>query len=305
MLQLRHRRFFILYFKIVLKSIVFLLWMLIAYNSDAQKDTAVIDTVSMLHIDSITQPSNNNDDEYIDTAVKHIYDTSKYFFNWKDDFHDSYAKEKMEHRHLIDKDVNELKKQNDFWYVPAVEKMEQRLKTDAAFRDSLRKANNPEFTDENKKDFTQLTWFRFIIWFVIIGVFLAAIIYFLLQNKINPFSKNSTTSAQKNIEQDENIFHLSYNELIREAEADQNYRIAVRLIFLQTLKILSETNYIQFQPDYTNLHYLQQMHQSKLYSDFAKVTRSYEYIWYGKFEISALIYTTIKNDFFKLQSKIA
>lgn len=321
MLHFKHRIFFIimmkrimlLHFKTAAKFFFVLVLLLMFNTCKAQTDTTVVDTVSMSNIDSITQPSNNeNDSAYedddgalIDTTVKHIYDTSQYFFNWKDDFSQPYTKEKFAQRNLIDKDVNQLKSEKDFWYIPEIEKIERRLKTDSAFRDSLEKAANKEFTEQNKSDFTQQTWFRFIIWFIIIGVFLAAIIYFLFQNKISFFSKESASLSQEKAEDNENIFELSYGNLIHKAEAEQNYRFAVRLMFLQTLKLLSETNHIKYQPDYTNLHYLQQMYQSKLYNDFSKITRSYEYVWYGKFEISAEKYATIKNNFLTLQNKIA
>jgi len=286
-----------------LKNFIILSLILIAYKSNAQKDTTVVDTVSMLNIDSLTSPET---DEYIDTTVKHIYDTSEYFFNWKDSNQMLYTTNKIAQRHLVDNDVKQLKNQEDFWYVPAIEKIEDRLKTDAAFRDSLLKAGNNEITDENKKDFTQQTWFHFIIWFVIISVFLGAIIYFLLQNKISFFSKEAVSSSQSSeTDAHEDIFNLAYNDRIKKAEAEQNYRVAVRLIFLQTLKLLSDTNHIKYQPDYTNLNYLQQLHQSNLYNDFSKVTRSYEYVWYGKFEISSEAYASLKKDFLMLQNKIA
>ena len=286
-----------------LKNFIILSLILIAYKSNAQKDTTVVDTVSMLNIDSLTSPET---DEYIDTTVKHIYDTSEYFFNWKDSNQMLYTTNKIAQRHLVDNDVKQLKNQEDFWYVPAIEKIENRLKTDAAFRDSLLKAGNNEITDENKKDFTQQTWFHFIIWFVIISVFLGAIIYFLLQNKISFFSKEAVSSSQSSeTDAHEDIFNLAYNDRIKKAEAEQNYRVAVRLIFLQTLKLLSDTNHIKYQPDYTNLNYLQQLHQSNLYNDFSKVTRSYEYVWYGKFEISSEAYALLKKDFLMLQNKIA
>lgn len=291
------------YIKAVLRNFIFLLLILISRNVHAQTDTTFVDTVSMSQIDSLTQPE---DDAYADTTVKHIYDTSQYFFNPKENFNQPYTAEKINQRHLIENDVRQLKSEDDFWYVPAIEKIERRLKTDPAFRDSLLKAANNEITDKNKEDFRQQPWFHFIVWFIIISVFLAAIIYFLLQNKINLFSKEAASSLhEKQKDEYENIFQLSYKQLIRKAETEQNYRIAVRLIFLQTLKILSETNYIKYQPDYTNLHYLQQLHQSKLYNDFSKLTHSYEYVWYGKFEISASAYASIKNDFLMLQNKIA
>lgn len=286
-----------------IKGLVILCFLIIIQKTNAQTDTTIVDTVSMAKIDSLTRPDNN---EYIDTTVKHIYDTSQYFFNRKEDYNQPYTEEKITQRHLIDKDVQELKNEKDFWYIPAIEKIETRLKNDPAFRDSLLKAGNREIADENKKDFRQQTWFHFVVWFIIIGVFLAAIIYFLLQNKINLFSEESAAARENNNEDaHENIFQLSYNELLRKAEQEQDYRVAVRLMFLQTLKILSETNTVHYQPDYTNLHYLQQLHQSKLYNDFSKLSRNYEYVWYGKFEILKDRYASIKNDFLMFQHKIA
>ncbi len=296
--------FFNRIFKKFISSLILicLVSLIVGLKANAQKDTTVVDTVSMSHIDSLTQLHN---DEFVDTTVKHIYDTSEYFFNRKEDYKQLYTTEKITQRHLIDKEVNEFKSEEDFWYVPAIEKIETRLKTDAAFRDSLFKAANHEVTDVTGNDFRQKTWFRFIVWFVIISVFLGAIIYFLLQNKINLFSAEPASSTQNfNEDEHENIFKLSYNQLLRKAETEQNYRVAVRLMFLQTLKLLSETNTVHYQPDYTNLYYLQQLHQSKFYNEFFKLTRSYEYLWYGKFEISAERYTSIKNDFLILQSKI-
>ena len=291
------------FYKTVFTAFVCATGIFSACSSFAQTDTTIVDTISMAQIDSLTQPESA--DEYEDTTVKHIYDTSQYFFNWKDDFHQPYTKEKFAQRHLIDKTVNELKRDDDFWYVPAIEKIENRLKTDAAYRDSLLKAANKEIADENEKSFSQQRWFRFLMWFIIIGVFLAAVIYFLFQNKINLFSKEaaSATNDSEN-EEHENIFELSYFKLIQKAETEQNYRVAIRLMFLQTLKILSDTNHIKYQPDYTNLDYLQQMHSSNLYKDFFKLTHHYEYVWYGKFEISAEKYAVVKNDFLMFQNKL-
>lgn len=268
---------------------------------NAQTDTTVVDTVSFTQIDSLTQPN----DVYADTTVKHIYDTSQYFFNWKEDYTQTFKKGKITPRHLIDGDVKALKTQKDFWYIPAIEKMEARLKTDAAFRDSLLKAGRHDISNEVRKDFTQQTWFQFLSWFVIVSVFIAAIIYFLLQHKINLFSpKPASAITEANEEVHENIFQLSYAQLLHKAELEQNYRVAIRLLFLQTLKLLSETNHIQYQPAYTNLQYQQQLHQSKLYNGFAVLTRSYEYVWYGKFDVPKERYTSIKNNFLMFQHNI-
>lgn len=285
----------------------------IMQTTNAQVDSNYVDTIDVTAIDTVavssgdeTSPGyDDQDDGYVDTAGKHIYDTSQYFFNWKDFNDDPFAKEKITQRSLIDKEVNALKQQDEFWYVPAIEKLEMRLRNDPKFRDSLMNARNRELIDEQQNGLLYQPWFNTLVWILIIGIFAGAVIYFLVQNKINIFSKDAAASFDESGEDDhDDIFSLSYIKLIQNAEKEKDHRLAVRLMFLQTLKLLSDTNAIQYQPDYTDLHYLQQLNQSKYYNDFFNVMRSYEYVWYGKFAISPEKYVSIKNEFLKLQHKI-
>ena len=183
--------------------------------------------------------------------------------------------------------------------------MEYRLKTDPKYRDSLINAQKKELKDERDDSFLNQPWFTTFIWVIVISIFAAAVIYFLVQNKISIFSKTTeTANEEETYEEHEDIFRISYSKHIQNAEKEKNYRLAIRLMFLQTLKIMSDAGIIHYQPDLTDLHYLQQLNQSKYYTEFFNVMRSYEYVWYGKFNISNDQYTTIKNDFVKLQHRI-
>jgi len=291
----------------------FLLLLLFGQNTNAQTDSNYVDTTSMRHIDTVLVSNrneepvgyNDQDDGYIDTTVKHIYDTSQYFFNWKDSVNVAFINKKINHRQLIEAEVDALKKEDDFWYIPAIEKLETRLKNDPKFRDSLLRVSNHQLMDERETGFLYELWFTTLIWIIIIGIFIAAVIYFLAQNKINIFSKESISSPdEESDKEEEDIFHLSYTKLIQNAEKGKDYRSAIRLMFLQTLKLLSDTNTIHYQPDYTNFDYLQQLKPSKYHNEFFDVMRNYEYVWYGKFDISTGQYTAIKNKFLKLQHTI-
>ncbi len=269
-------------------------------------DSNAVDTISMRDTGTIASPGyDDQDDGYVDTTVKHIYDTSQYFFNWKNYYDDPFTNKKIKHGHSVDEEVSALKKQDDFWYIPAIEKLETRLKTDPKFRDSLINAQNRELKDDRDDSLLNQPWFNLLLWIVIIGIFAAAVIYFLAQNKISIFSKTSeATASEEENEEHEDIFRISYSKLIQNAEKEKNYRVAIRLMFLQTLKAMSEAGIIHYQLDLTNLDYLLQLNQSKYYNEFFKVMRSYEYAWYGKFAISTEQYTSVKNDFIKLQHKI-
>lgn len=283
---------------------------LITQTAYAQVDSNYVDTISMQHIDTVVRNSetatyNDEDDGYVDTTVKHIYDTSQYFFNWKPDASVPFIKEKIAQRGQTDAAVNAFKKDEDFWYIPAIEKLEARLKNDPKFRDSLLSARNRELVDERQNSMLYQPWFNNLLWVIMIGIFIAAVIYFLLQNKVNIFSGNAVSAAgEDNEDEHEDIFSLSYTKLIQNAEKQNDYRVAIRLMFLQTLKLLSDVNAIQYQPDYTDQHYLQQLYESKYYDDFFKVMHSYEYAWFGKFDITTERYAVIKNEFIKLQNRV-
>jgi hypothetical protein len=269
-------------------------------------DSNVVDTISMKDTGVIASPGyDDQNDGYVDTTVKHIYDTSQYFFNWKNYYDDPFISKKIKQGHSVDEEASALKKQDDFWYIPAIEKLEKRLKTDPKFRDSLINAHNRELKDDRDDSLLNQPWFSMLIWVIIIGIFAAAVIYFLAQNKISIFSKTSeTTTDDEESGEHEDIFRISYSKLIQNAEKEKNYRVAIRLMFLQTLKTMSEAGIVHYQPDHTDLDYLQQLNQSKYYNEFFKIMRSYEYVWYGKFDVSTARYAAVKNDFIKLQNRI-
>jgi hypothetical protein len=76
-------------------------------------------------------------------------------------------------------------------------------------------------------------------------------------------------------------------------------------MFLRLLKEMAEKNIIQYKQDRTNLDYLLQLQPTGYYHDFFRITRNYEYSWYGLFDISEDAYNKVKNDFtqFDLQIK--
>ena len=142
-------------FKLFMLAFACILW---SIQTNAQVDSNYVDTVSMQNIDTVAVSEDSGssgyddqDDGYVDTTIKHIYDTSQYFFTWKDYSDDIFTKEKITPRHLIDEEVKSLKEADDFWYIPAIEKLETRLKNDPKFRDSLMNARNRRLLDEQQR----------------------------------------------------------------------------------------------------------------------------------------------------------
>lgn len=91
--------------------------------------------------------------------------------------------------------------------------------------------------------------------------------------------------------------HTDFQRLINTAIQQQNYRLAVRYYYLQSLQKLAAKSLIEYAPDKTNFEYLRELSGKKFRNDFAALTLNYEYAWYGEFEITAPVFEKIQQKF--------
>ncbi|MBL7749939.1 MAG: DUF4129 domain-containing protein [Chitinophagaceae bacterium] len=170
-------------------------------------------------------------------------------------------------------------------------------------------ANYPFQEDEpirEKKNRSVLnqSWIFNLLWILILLSFVGLLIWFLSQNGIG-FFKNDQALVKgeaEGMQEEEDIFSIPYSYKIESAEKDGNYRLAVRYLFLQLLKGLSERGTILYKPDRTNLDYLMQLHGRPEYARFFQAMRHYEYVWYGQFSPLEGNYREIRQffqDFYK------
>jgi hypothetical protein len=148
-------------------------------------------------------------------------------------------------------------------------------------------------------------WFRTLLWMIIVAGFMIVIAWYLASSNIKLF-RRSSSPIHKDEKRDEaeDIFHLHYNEEISKAIEDKNYRMAVRFLYLQTLKILSEAGKIDYRQGKTNAEYLQQLYNTVYYTDFFRLTRDFEYTWYGQFNLSEQGYEMMRKEFFTFKGKL-
>jgi len=183
-------------------------------------------------------------------------------------------------RQVPDSIGRRLKAQDEFWYVnyPFQKK-------------------KPE-SEEGESLFAG-PFFQALLWVLIIGGFVAFLIIYLSNGNVGLFRRGNRPIASGGVEtvETDNIFEINYQREIDKAVSNGDYRLAIRLLFLRSLKNLSDRNVIQYKQDRTNFDYLMQLHPTKYYNDFFRITRNYEYAWYGQFEIDSEKYNIIRNDF--------
>ena len=205
--------------------------------------------------------------------------------------------------------IKEIKEDEDFWY--ANTDLDKSPKRAASEKENGKKGQKEkEAAIEEERDFYtpigQQQWFQVLLWLVIIGGFATFLMMYLGSSNVGLFRrKNRTTAPAGDTDQlPEDIFAINYQKEIDKAAAQGNYRMAIRLMFLRTLKNMSEKNIIRYQQDKTNLDYLMELQPTRHYPNFFRVTRNYEYSWYGLFPVSEDAYRLIRGDFDRFEKEL-
>jgi hypothetical protein len=257
---------------IVTKKIaLFLSLLLISLAAMAQHDTddTSVEPMDTTDQEAYFQPSEDGPA----TTTKNIYFLEKQATNQRLD--------SFRARNLPDTIVRNLQTRDEFWYV------------NYPFEKEEQKDNNAD------ESFIESDLFQALLWILIVAGFALFVAVYLSNSNIGLFRRSgkAIASEEGELQETDNIFEINYQRDIDKAVSAGNYRLAVRLMFLRVLKNLSDKNIIQYRQDRTNFDYLMQMDTTKYYQDFFRITREYEYCWYGRFDIEPEKFTVIKNDF--------
>jgi hypothetical protein len=192
---------------------------------------------------------------------------------------------------IEDSVIKNLKNDKAFWYVDRTPKRQKpaQAETDKTYAEPFYLQN----------------WFRTLLWIIIVGAFIAVLVWFLIASDIKLFRKKAKTfQSPDDINISEDIFSINYEEELQKAIVDQNYRLGVRLMYLHVLRLLSEKNIIEYKIERTNSDYLLQLFNTSYYKDFFRLTRNFEYVWYGKFDISPAAFEIIRQDHSKIKGRL-
>ena len=125
-----------------------------------------------------------------------------------------------------------------------------------------------------------------ILKYILIIAAIVLIVFLLLKNDIRALFYGKSASVSIDFKEfDEDIHKINFDELIAVALSEKDFRRAVRLHFLKLLKELTDKNLISWKIDKTNNDYLMELANSKYTNHFKELAISYEYIWYGDFQL--------------------
>jgi len=148
-------------------------------------------------------------------------------------------------------------------------------------------------------DFLRSDSYRNVWQYVMLAVIAALVIYLLRKAEVLGFLFPGKAQATELDYETltENIHAIPFDEAIDEAVAQRNFRLAVRLLYLKTLKQLTDQERIAYKPDKTNRQYVYELAGSPLQADFEALTQQFEYVWYGDFPVDEARYEQISHSF--------
>lgn len=282
------RRFFYIY--IFLPGFIHLFAPVVAYGQEFRDSIRAIEQEDSIEAQLDSLSGYHSESEFAEP------DLDTLFFSGKEDPESLYDSSIIKNRFVPDSITQNLKGDNAFWYANK-DRRTQNKKTES----------NSFWEKFWETVFTMLRspLFRQIIWLLMLSLFAAAVIWFLVQNKMNIFGSGKAVilASQAKGGDADNIFTTDLQEAADKAAEKGDYRLAIRFSYLQLLKTFSENGLISYGTDTTNSEYLAQLYSRPCYRDFFNVTRSYEYAWYGEMPVNKQQYESVVSDFSSLYQK--
>lgn len=131
------------------------------------------------------------------------------------------------------------------------------------------------------------------------------LIWLVSKYEMYPGGDKKLSPFQVGISDDEAIMERSdIQQLIEEAVARGDFRSAVRYSYLQLLKKMKEQTLIDWKIQKTNHEYVAELPEGGLKASFAQVTRVYDYIWYGGFELDRSGFDAVRRSFHQVEKEL-
>lgn len=122
----------------------------------------------------------------------------------------------------------------------------------------------------------------------LLAVFLVWIVY---KKKPGLFRQTEDESAMDYDVTADTIYGFDFDKEIRQALAQKDYRQAVRMLYLQCLKHLSDTGKIDWQPSKTPMQYMRQLGNA----DFSELSRLFIRVRYGNYLATEQLFLQMKE----------
>ncbi len=139
-------------------------------------------------------------------------------------------------------------------------------------------------------------FFEILPWILLVGALLLVLRAVIGEQGGGLFRRNVVENRLGIEEEIKDIHALDFSALIATALKGEDYRSAVRYHYLELLQKLSRLERIDWRPEKTNGEYLAELRTTPLSEPMRSLTLSFDYVWYGEFEIGEGEYDDYRRD---------
>ena len=156
----------------------------------------------------------------------------------------------------------------------------------------------------NSSEDSKANMFHVFLWVLAIAGIII-IVWLLTRTEFTSFLRGNTKNTAFNFSDvEEDISSIDFNTRIKKAVDDNDYRLAIRWHYLKQLNILNETKIIHYEPFKTNIDYGFELAKSPHQQAFTDISRIYDYVWYGKYDITSVDYEKLEKQFKAFEQRI-
>jgi hypothetical protein len=148
--------------------------------------------------------------------------------------------------------------------------------------------------------------FKILFFSIVIGALMFLIIRMLGGNTFksnNAINRKEIGYSMAEIE--ENLHEADLEGFAQHALDKDDYKLAIRLYYLQILKVLSQDKKIKWKRDKTNNQYIREMASHPQFKAFGSITRQFERVWYGDVEVKKREFEKLQPSFSSFLKKIS
>ena len=146
---------------------------------------------------------------------------------------------------------------------------------------------------------------KVLFWVLIIGAAVFLLVQ-LLNVRFKGLVKKKSDEAVdiEEVIDVEDIANMEFEDPIKTAIDAGQFRKAVRLLYLKSLRELQDRSMIQWKREKTNRQYLRELGNKQIRPLFQDITFIFEYIWYGEFPVDRDHFNTAYSTFLQFDQAL-
>lgn len=157
--------------------------------------------------------------------------------------------------------------------------------------------------NKSAKEIPNNSALTYALLFILVTLIIVGIFFFIKRFRKTIGRNDKDILSAEEVEK--NIDSVNFDQLIQNAIAERNYRLAIRFYYLKSLKLMADKNVIEYNRHKTNYDYFYEIKNPNLKNLFKETSLTFDYLWYGDYSAQESDFLSTENKFSELQQLIS